>query len=230
MEFTENQHQSQRQSQHQSFQRLSRLGVVAVLHVILLAVVLNDMKIKIALPHTDPLIVDFEKPKQEKPVTRDPVIEPTKPPPLKSAVIDPPVVDGPVIHTSPPKTTDNDGPIATTGKEATGSGNGGTGVSDAPAQAKAPVHVAAVVDMSRCEKPVYPASSIRNGEEGTVTLAMLIGTNGRVMDTKTEGSSGYRNLDRAASQALSLCRFTPGTIDGVAQQSWTRVQYVWKLD
>lgn len=230
MEFTENQHQSLHHSRYQSIRRLSRLGAVAALHVVLLAVVLNDMKIKIALPHSDPLIVDFEKPKQEKPVTHDPVIEPTKPPPLKSVVIDPPVVDGPVIHTPPPKATDNDGPAATLGKEGTGSGNGTTGASDLPAQAKAPVHVAAVVDMSRCEKPVYPASSIRNNEEGTVTLAMLIGTNGRVMDTRTEGSSGFRNLDRAASQALSLCRFTPGTIDGVAQQSWTKVQYVWKID
>ncbi|MFZ6756953.1 energy transducer TonB [Undibacterium sp. Ji50W] len=222
MEFTNH--------QHQSFKRLSRLGVVAALHVVLLAVVLNDMKIKITLPHVDPLIVKFEEPKLEKTVTHDPVIEPTKSPPLKFPVIDPPVVDGPVIHTPPPKTTDSDGARINPGKGDAGSGGETTGTSDLPVQAKVPVHVAAVVDMSRCEKPVYPASSIRNGEEGTVTLAMLIGANGRVMDTRTEASSGHRNLDRSASQALSLCRFTPGTIDGVPQQSWTKVQYVWKID
>jgi len=45
-----------------------------------------------------------------------------------------------------------------------------------------------------------------------------------------EKSSGFRELDRAAQVGLGLCRFKPGTVDGVPQQSWTKMQYVWSLD
>ncbi|GAB2855511.1 hypothetical protein GCM10027277_25050 [Pseudoduganella ginsengisoli] len=95
---------------------------------------------------------------------------------------------------------------------------------------KAPVHVPAVVDAANCARPDYPAISLRNGESGMVTLAFLIGTDGKVVDSKVEKSSGFRALDKAAQAGLSLCRFKPGTVDGVAQASWTRMQYVWSLD
>lgn len=102
---------------------------------------------------------------------------------------------------------------------------------DLPAAApKVPVQVAAVVDASQCTRPDYPAASLRNGESGTVTLAFLIGTDGKVVDSKVEKSSGFRSLDKAALQGLGLCRFKPGTVDGVPQQSWTRMQYLWTLN
>ncbi|MBI3729436.1 MAG: TonB family protein [Burkholderiales bacterium] len=221
MEFTENQ-------QH-PFKRMSRLGIVALLHVALLAALLNSMKIKISPPHSDPVIVEFDQPKA-KPLEPEPKFKPDlplpkDPPPYIPEVevaVKNPVNDSPISKVNP--VPDKGEKISDPG----GNGDGPLLIATGPT--KAPVHIAAVVDMSRCEKPVYPASSIRNTETGTVTLAMLIGADGRVLETKTEGSSGYRNLDKAASQALSLCRFTPGTIDGVAQQSWTKVQYVWKID
>lgn len=97
----------------------------------------------------------------------------------------------------------------------------------APAQ---PVRTAAVVEASACEKPNYPASSLRNQEEGTVMLSFLIGVDGKVVDAKVEKSSGYRELDKAARLALSLCKFKPGTVNGKPEQSWTQMQYTWKLD
>ncbi|MBY0240134.1 MAG: energy transducer TonB [Burkholderiaceae bacterium] len=87
-----------------------------------------------------------------------------------------------------------------------------------------------MVDASQCTRPDYPAASLRNGESGTVTLAFLIGTDGKVVDSKVEKSSGFRSLDKAALQGLGLCRFKPGTVDGVPQQSWTRMQYLWTLN
>jgi periplasmic protein TonB len=95
---------------------------------------------------------------------------------------------------------------------------------------KAPVHVAAVVDAANCARPDYPPASLRNGESGVVTLAFLIGTDGKVADSKVEKSSGFKALDKAAQVGLGLCRFKPGTVDGVPQPSWTRMQYVWNLD
>ncbi|KAF3996447.1 energy transducer TonB [Glaciimonas immobilis] len=94
----------------------------------------------------------------------------------------------------------------------------------------APLHTAAVVSAKGCEKPEYPSTSLRNEEEGTVTLAFLIGIDGTVVDSKVEKSSGSRDLDKAARAGLSLCKFKPATTDGKPEQSWTRIQYAWKLD
>ncbi len=97
-------------------------------------------------------------------------------------------------------------------------------------KASNPVHIAAQVDSNACEKPDYPASSIRNGEEGVVNLAMLLGPDGKVLESKVEKSSGSRALDKAAIQGLSLCKFKPGTVDGVPEKSWAKLQYVWHLN
>ncbi|MFD2271228.1 energy transducer TonB [Undibacterium arcticum] len=80
------------------------------------------------------------------------------------------------------------------------------------------------------QKPVYPQSSARNEETGTVVFSFLVGVDGRVIESKIDRSSGYRELDKAARQALSICKFKPGTTDGKPEQSWTKVQYEWKLE
>ena len=98
------------------------------------------------------------------------------------------------------------------------------------AAAAAPVRVAAIVDPSACTKPEYPRASLRAEETGVVTLAFLIGTDGRVVDSKVEKSSGFKSLDNAARAGLSLCKFKPGSVDGKPEQSWVKMQYVWKLD
>ncbi|MBR7801368.1 energy transducer TonB [Undibacterium sp. FT137W] len=95
---------------------------------------------------------------------------------------------------------------------------------------RAPIRIAAQVDAHACAKPDYPSSSIRNGEEGIVHLAMLIGADGRVLEGKVEKSSGSRVLDKAAIQGLSLCQFKPGSVDGIPEKSWAKLQYVWTLD
>ena len=99
-----------------------------------------------------------------------------------------------------------------------------------PAPPRVPVRVSAVVDAKACEKPEYPGRSLRNEEQGTVLLAFLIGLDGRVVDSRIEKSSGSRDLDKAAMNGLSLCKFKPGTVDGKPEQSWTKMQYVWKLE
>ena len=98
------------------------------------------------------------------------------------------------------------------------------------AKDRSPVRVAAVVEAKDCEKPEYPRKSLRNEEQGTVTLAFLVGLDGRVVDSKVEKSSGFRDLDKAAIAGLSLCKFKPGTVDGKPEKSWTKMQYVWKLE
>lgn len=81
-----------------------------------------------------------------------------------------------------------------------------------------------------CTRPDYPARSARFGDTGTVTLALLIGPNGRVGDARIEKSSGHRELDRAAVAALSMCKFSPATANGVPEAAWGKIAYVWTLD
>lgn len=81
-----------------------------------------------------------------------------------------------------------------------------------------------------CATPAYPTSAARNGETGTVLLALLIGVDGRVNNSRIQKSSGSAALDKAARAALSLCKFKAATVDGVAQPAWSAISYVWKLD
>ena len=57
----------------------------------------------------------------------------------------------------------------------------------------------------------------------------VIASDGKVLESKLSKSSGFKNLDKAALKALSACKFKPGTKDGVVAQTWTKVEYEWKL-
>ncbi|MYM32050.1 protein TonB [Duganella sacchari] len=78
-------------------------------------------------------------------------------------------------------------------------------------------------------KAEYPKASLMNEEQGDVTMAFLVGADGNVVESKVEKSSGFKNLDKAALKALSACKFKPGTKDGSIAQTWTKVDYSWKL-
>ncbi|WP_374586334.1 energy transducer TonB [Pseudoduganella sp.] len=148
---------------------------------------------------------------------------------------DPPIsVPKPIIETIPDQPTitarriiDDDGVTSGNAGSGTGSGTGSGGGGVAQHE---PVRVAPIIDANNCAKPAYPAAALRNEETGTVSLAFLVGKDGKVASAKVERSSGSRDLDRAALNGLSLCRFTPGTVDGVPYESWFRMQYVWNLD
>jgi periplasmic protein TonB len=98
------------------------------------------------------------------------------------------------------------------------------------APAQGPSRTNAVVDFSTCAKPDYPRNSQRNEEQGTVTLQFLIGVDGSVKDAKIDKTSGFRELDKAALRGLSQCKFKPAMIDGRTAETWSNVQYVWRLE
>jgi len=89
---------------------------------------------------------------------------------------------------------------------------------------------AVLADAKGCAKPDYPVRAARNGETGTVTLALLVGADGRVQDSRIQSSSGSRELDRAAVNALSMCRFQPAMNGGAAESGWAQLAYVWTLE
>jgi protein TonB len=87
-----------------------------------------------------------------------------------------------------------------------------------------------VLSFELCSKPVYPKASLRNEETGVVTLRFTIGPNGRLLKQEITRSTGFRDLDRAAQNALSKCAFRPASIKGQPVQSPMDIQYVWTLE
>lgn len=81
-----------------------------------------------------------------------------------------------------------------------------------------------------CEKPAWPQEMLAAKRTGTVTLALLIGGDGKVKQAKVTQSSGYPELDEAARAGIAKCSFVPGMIDGNPTAAWLQMQYVWRLD
>jgi protein TonB len=89
--------------------------------------------------------------------------------------------------------------------------------------------VPATFDAKNC-KVEYPKASLMNEEQGTTSMSFLINADGSVADSKVDKSSGFKGLDKAAVKALTSCKFKPGSKDGAPAQTWTKVDYAWKLD
>jgi protein TonB len=93
----------------------------------------------------------------------------------------------------------------------------------------AAAEVPASFDAGKC-KAEYPKASLMNEEQGTVSMSFLVSPDGSVVESKLEKTSGFKNLDKAAIKTISACKFKPGTKDGAPAQTWTKVDYAWKLD
>jgi len=213
-------------SPHASGNKTTKLALVVVFHVILGFALVSTMNTRLlSLPTLTPDIVLV--PPVEPPVVIPPTVTLPEPPSLVAprivvpvtevAVTPPPLpntvttrtISDPLPPTQPP------GPAITPSPHA-----GGTGV--------AAVRTAAM--LTGCAKPAYPAQAARNGDSGTVTLALLVGVDGRVTGSRIERSSGFRDLDKAALTALSQCTFKPAMLGDVAQAGWTQLAYVWTLE
>lgn len=108
---------------------------------------------------------------------------------------------------------------------------------DAPPAPPAPPRAAvpARIDIASCEKPEYPPAALRAAVVGVTKVRFAIDAAGRVVRAEIESASGatreHRLLDRSAVEALSHCRFKPGTDEaGQAVGSTAVVSYVWKTD
>jgi protein TonB len=195
--------------------RMAILAVIVGIHV-LLVVAINTSLSTVILDRLPPLIkaeIIEEIVKDEEP-----------PPPPPTVETPPPYVPPPDIVIDLPTTTK--GP--TTALVA----------SDKP-RPVAPPPVAQVVKKApeidpkfkRRFQPDYPPTSRRLGEEGSVVLQVLVGTDGKVQDGKVQTSSGFPRLDEAAlKHALRAWRFTPGTEDGKPVTAWHSVKVTFRIE
>ncbi len=211
--------------------KAGKFALVAGLHALIAVGVVNMMNAKvISLPNLPKDLTVFMTP--EAPPPPPPPPEPPRPMPQ----VAPPEIVVPKIEVEvPPPPMEN--PVrATTDIDPAPQQPAQPMQAQVPAQPSNPssnngaMRSIALADASGCATPAYPARAARNNESGTVVLALLIGTDGRVANARVQKSSGSRDLDKAALNALSMCQFKPGMNNGVPEAGWGQIAYVWKLE
>jgi TonB family protein len=99
----------------------------------------------------------------------------------------------------------------------------------APLGSPAKVKKGASVVLDGCARPAYPRAALRQERTGTVTMDFTISVEGAVKEARIRESSGHQDLDQAALESLSKCKFVPATVDGVPVETSSPVKYVWVL-
>lgn len=78
--------------------------------------------------------------------------------------------------------------------------------------------------------PRYPLAARRAGEEGTVTLKVLVASDGLPQRVEVEKTSGSSRLDAAALDAVKRWRFVPARRGATPIESWVLVPVVFRLE
>ena len=207
---------------------------VALAHAGLLGllVLAPDTPERIAPP--DALIVSLIEPAAEeaqpepqpKPQPPKPVIESTPPPPVLIAKPTPvpvqPVDEAPKPTPVPVQPVD-EAPKPTPVSEPVPEVLPPAPVAEAPKPAppRAPARPADYLDNP---KPPYPALSKRLGEEGVVSLRILVNPDGSVSKLELVQSSGYQRLDKSAIETVQASwKFEPARQGGEPVTGWVIV-------
>ena len=83
------------------------------------------------------------------------------------------------------------------------------------------------IEYGVCDKPEYPKSALRNGEQGIVTVKYLIGLDGAILEGRVVKSSGSFELDKATLVGLAKCFYK--VPEGMVEPTYVFAQFVWKL-
>ena len=86
------------------------------------------------------------------------------------------------------------------------------------------------VEYLKAPKPEYPPLSKRMGEEGRVTLHVLVNEKGHPDQVNVQQTSGSSRLDDEARQAILRSQFKPHIEDGKAIAVYTIVPITFHLD
>ncbi|MBI2361660.1 MAG: energy transducer TonB [Deltaproteobacteria bacterium] len=77
--------------------------------------------------------------------------------------------------------------------------------------------------------PRYPEGARRQGLQGAVLLAVLVGQEGKAERIEVKRSSGYAILDEAARSAIRGWRFHPARDGESALRSWVNIPIIFRL-
>jgi protein TonB len=199
--------------------RYGGLGIVILLHVLLAYVVLSGLARKTIDVIKEPIVT-----KIIEEVTPPPPQEKPPPEPLQEVAPPPPFIPPPDIQIQQTQNviadTSTVQPVAQT-LDATPPSVALAGPGVAPP-------VPGFADLNGC-RPEYPRASLLAEEAGTVRVQFDVSADARLVGAKIIRSSGFKNLDRAAVNALSRCKFRAAFQDGATVPSSFLSDYVWKL-
>ncbi len=78
--------------------------------------------------------------------------------------------------------------------------------------------------------PKYPMASRRKGEQGRVILDVLVSKEGKATSVNIISTSGYKELDAAAKEAVMAAKFNPGERNGKAVEASARMTILFQLN
>ena len=199
------------------------LAATVAVHVALVGLAVAGLQVVLPIRHPLPPIEATQIPDAPKPplAIRPPIVEQAI-----TTDITPPSID----IDSPPRI---DLPPVTTLVQPPGS-DGPPVIDDARTVARVPAGETRSASIDRRYfvdfQPPYPSASTRAGDEGTVIVRVVIGTDGRVERATVARSSGHPRLDAAAiAQALARWRFIPALSDGRAVESERELPVTFRL-
>lgn len=76
---------------------------------------------------------------------------------------------------------------------------------------------------------VYPDLAQDRGEQGDVLIEVQVASNGRPRKMRLKQSSGFRDLDDAAQDAVANWHYVPAIVDGDTSTSWMTVKIHYAL-
>ncbi len=204
------------------------LATVVALHVVLVYAALTGLGVRVipSMPHIleAHVLKDMPPPEPEQPQ------EFHKPAPFTPVIPTVPAPEVPVDQTQATISAYRDAvvpPIV----DAMPSTVPGPATGTTPrAAAQAPV-----IDVSRCDRPEYPAAAARAEVSGTTHIAFAVDALGRVSSAQVLRSAGssreHKLLDRAAVDALGKCPFRAGVDEsGRPVGGNATVEYAWTLN
>ena len=203
--------------------RYGGLGIVILLHVLVAYALITGLARKMVDVIKQPVetkIIEEVKP--------PPPPENPPPPPPKMAAPPPPFIPPPEVQIQQPVVQNT---ITAVTNQQPPPQAFHTSPPPAPPGPVAPAAppVAAIADLNAC-KPEYPRASLLAEESGVVRVQFVVGPDSQLLSATVLKSSGFKNLDKAAVNGLSRCKFKAGYKDGKPVQSMFTTDYVWKLD
>jgi TonB family protein len=93
----------------------------------------------------------------------------------------------------------------------------------------APVVQSEDLVIERLVKPQYPEDARNRNIEGKVALVALVDTTGAVAQVDVIGTTGERQLEKAATEAVWQCRFRPYKVNGETREVYAMFRFSFRI-
>lgn len=198
-------------------------GAAAIVNGTILALLLGMAADIIPVPGEDPIVVTTVPTKPpETTIKPDPEKATKDPAEIKDSPLTIPPVEGPRINTENRARVETAEALPPPLPPLGGTQGPEIAPLPPPPQPYVPVKTGSSIDprYRSVFQPEYPPGMIRAEREGSVTVRVLIGTDGRVKAVEAVRADDEAFLKATREHALRKWRFKPATEDGIAVESW----------